>query len=44
MPDTFVESLEGVEFMLLGCDGIYEKLSNDQIGEFIYKNIHKEPS
>jgi serine/threonine protein phosphatase PrpC len=27
-PDVFVESLEGVDFVLLGCDGIYDKFSN----------------
>jgi serine/threonine protein phosphatase PrpC len=42
-PDTYVECLEDVDFLLLGCDGIFEKFSNDEIGEFIYKNKHKEP-
>ena len=43
LPDIFAESLYGIDFLLLGCDGIYEKFSNDQIGEFIYKNMDKEP-
>lgn len=42
-PDVFEEKLEGVDFLLLGCDGIYEKFSNEGIGHFIYENIHKPP-
>ena len=43
LPETFVESLDGVDFLLLGCDGIYEKFYNDEIGQFIYNNLEKEP-
>ena len=38
-PDVFSEPIQGLDFVLLGSDGIFEKFSNDQIGQFIYKNL-----
>ena len=42
-PDTFYASLEGVDFILLGCNGIFERNTNNEMGEFIYKNLNKDP-
>jgi len=30
------------DFILLGCDGLYDKLSNEEIIQFIWKIIHKD--
>jgi serine/threonine protein phosphatase PrpC len=39
MPDVFSEPLQSIDFVLLGSDGIFDKFTNEQIGEFIYKNL-----
>jgi protein phosphatase 1G len=40
-PDTFVESITNIDFILLGCDGIYEKYSNQYIGKYIYDKMEE---
>ena len=35
-PDIFSISRDGVDFLLIGCDGIYEMMDNSQLMEFIY--------
>ena len=37
-----MESLQDVDFLLLGCDGIYEKFENEYISKFIYERIGKK--
>ena len=42
MPDTYVKSLDGVDFVLLGSDGIFEKYTKEEIGDFIYANLERK--
>ena len=39
-PDTYVLDLEkGVDFILMGCDGIWEKKSNEEAVSWVYEKI-----
>ena len=41
-PDTYEFELEkGVDFILMGCDGIWEKKSNEEAVEWTYEQISK---
>ena len=35
-PDTFCVDVKGADYILMGCDGIFDRFSNDYISEFIY--------
>lgn len=41
-PDTYVFDLDNdIDFIIMGCDGIWEKLSNEEMVEWIYKEMEK---
>ena len=42
-PDTYEFELENdIDFILMGCDGIWEKKSNEQAVEWVYENLNKQ--
>jgi protein phosphatase PTC2/3 len=42
-PDTYEFPLENdIDFILMGCDGIWEKKSNEQAVEWVYENLNKQ--
>ena len=47
-PDTFAYDLTSdCDFIIMGCDGVWETKSNDEMVEWVYaklKNFSKEPS
>ena len=44
-PDTYVFDLEkGIDFILMGCDGIWEKKSNEEAVAWVYEQIKKYES
>lgn len=42
-PDTYEFELEkGIDFILMGCDGIWEKKSNEEAVAWVYEQIKKQ--
>ena len=42
-PDTYEFPLDNdIDFILMGCDGIWEKKSNEQAVEWVYENLNKQ--
>lgn len=42
-PDTYEFDLENdIDFILMGCDGIWEKKSNEEAVEWVYEQIKKQ--
>ena len=42
-PDTYEFDLTNdIDFILMGCDGIWEKKSNEQAVEWVYEQINKQ--
>lgn len=42
-PDTYeFELTNDIDFILMGCDGIWEKKSNEQAVEWVYENLNKQ--
>lgn len=40
-PDVENTDLEGSQFMVLACDGIWNSMTNDEVGEFVKERIDK---
>lgn len=39
-PDVYVFDLtDDIDFIIMGCDGIWEKKSNEEMVQFVYDNI-----
>ena len=38
-PDIFEENLNDIQYIVIGCDGIYDCMSNEKLGKFILNNI-----
>ena len=44
-PDIFEYDLtENVDFIIMGCDGVWEKLSNDEMVATVYKKLGDNPA
>ena len=42
-PDTYEFDLtDDIDFILMGCDGIWEKKSNEEAVEWVYKQIKQQ--
>jgi serine/threonine protein phosphatase PrpC len=42
-PDTYVFDLtDDIDFIIMGCDGIWEKKSNEEMVEHIYARLKEE--
>ena len=42
-PDTYVLDLDDdIDFIIMGCDGIWEKKSNEEMVEYIYAKLKEE--
>ena len=43
-PDVLFESLSNHDdYIIMGCDGIWERITNEAISEYIYDKIHNNP-
>ena len=38
-PDLYEENLNDIQYIVIGCDGIYDCMSNEKLGKFILNNI-----
>lgn len=39
-PDVFVVDLDDhIDFVIVGCDGVYETMNNQEIVEWVYERI-----
>ena len=43
-PEITSTSLDDVDFIFLGCDGVYDCLTNQQICDFINARLKKNPN
>lgn len=42
-PDTYVFDLtDDIDFIIMGCDGIWEKKSNEEMVEHVYARLKEE--
>lgn len=42
-PDTYsFEFDEGIDFIIMGCDGIWESKSNEEMVEWVYKRLEQQ--
>ena len=42
-PDLYEENLKDIQYIVIGCDGIYDCMSNDALGKYILNNIKNQP-
>lgn len=42
-PDVYVfDYTDDIDFIIMGCDGIWEKRSNEEMVDFVYKKLKEE--
>jgi serine/threonine protein phosphatase PrpC len=43
-PEIIEENLSDADFVFIGCDGVWDCMTNQEVGNFIYERLKKNPN
>jgi len=43
-PEIMKESLNDADFLFIGCDGVWDCMTNQEVANFVYERLKKNPN